>query len=136
MHNQAFSKSTLSRSFYPDDFYKNDRLANDSYRESIVNASLEKANSAFSNGASFDHFFFTEKDRIKNKKTYFSTSLPEKLVLRKCSKNISQCIGFSPKNRSQICKEITAYLKEGTKYRIYKLDIKSFFESVKGAHPY
>ncbi len=130
MHNQAFSKSTLARSLYPDDFYRDDRLADDTYREGIIQSSLSIANSNFEGGASFDYFYFSKKDRDKDKKTYFSTSLAEKLVLRKCAKNISQCINFHPKNRSQICKEIKAYLCEGTKYRVYKLDIKSFFESI------
>ena len=34
------------------------------------------------------------------------------------------------KSRNEISRQLLQYLKEGTSYRIYRLDIKSFFESI------
>jgi hypothetical protein len=118
----------------PEDFYINDMLSDEKYRSKLIEKALIKADSTFKNGVSFDSFYFTESDKRKGKKTYFSDALDEKVVLRKCVKNLISCSKVKLKSRSQIAKEIRSYLAEGTEYRVYKLDIKSFFESVNKAH--
>lgn len=133
MNSQSFSKSSLSRCLTPIDFYNNDMLSDERYRSELIERSLIKADSNFKDGASFDSFYFNESDKRKGKKTYLSDSLEEKLVLRKCVKNLFNCSEIKLKSRSQIAKEIRSYLAEGTEYRVYKLDIESFFESVSHA---
>ena len=133
MKSQSFSKSSLSRCLTPDDFYNNDMISDEQYRSELIERALSNADKNFKDGASFGSFYFNESDKKKGKKTYFSDSLEEKLVLRKCVKNIFSCSKIKLKSRSQIAKEIRSYLSEGTEYRIYKLDIKSFFESVRNS---
>lgn len=130
MKSQSFSKSSLARCLMPNDFYNNEMLSDEEYRSELIERALLKADSNFKDGASFDSFYFNESDKRKGKKTFFSDSLEEKVVLRKCVKNLIGCTKIKLKSRSQIAKEIRSYLSEGTEYRIYKLDVKSFFESV------
>lgn len=127
--NQAFSLSSLKRCIYPDDFYNDKKLSCDQYREQIVKRSLSIAENNFEDGINYEKFFLSEKDKKKNKPTFYSNSLEEKLILRRCSSNIRSTIKNKQKNRSVICREIKGFLKEGTPYRIYKTDIKSFFEN-------
>ncbi|MGY6516825.1 antiviral reverse transcriptase Drt3a [Vibrio parahaemolyticus] len=128
--NQAFSKSTLARFLYPDDFYRDSNLSNDDYRNKLLEQALEIATSNFEGGSNHGFFYQSDKDRLKGKKTYFSSNLEEKLVLRRCSYNVAKSLKVKPQNRHKVCKEIKSFLREGSRYRIYKLDIKSFFESI------
>jgi hypothetical protein len=129
-HNQAFSVSALSRCIYPEDFYDDSRLSSDIYREDLVRRALNIAENNFEDGINYQKFFLNDKDKAKNKPTFFSTSIEEKLILRRCASNIRQTLNRKQKFRSCICREIKTFLKEGTKFRVYKIDIKSFFESI------
>lgn len=105
-------------------------LSDEEYRSELIERALLKADSNFKSGASFKSNYLNENDKKKEKKTYYSNSLEEKVVLRNCVKNLHISTKIKIKSRNQIAKEIRSYLAEGTEYRIYKLDIKSFFESV------
>jgi hypothetical protein len=129
-HNQAFSASALSRCIYPEDFYDDSMLSSDVYRECLIKRALNIAESNFEDGISYQKFFLSDNDEAKNKPTYFSTSIEEKLILRRCSSNIRQTLNRRPNYRNRMCREIKSFLKEGTKFRVYKIDIKSFFESI------
>ncbi|PKM19290.1 MAG: hypothetical protein CVV11_12985 [Gammaproteobacteria bacterium HGW-Gammaproteobacteria-15] len=129
-HNQAFSASALKRCICPDDFFNDKQLSADIYRDSLVDKALEIANNNFEHGIKYSSFYISEKDKNKNKPTFFSTSLEEKLVLRRCASNIRSSLSRKQNNRAIICREIKGHLSEGTPYRIYKIDIKSFFESI------
>ncbi|WP_048691179.1 hypothetical protein [Catenovulum maritimum] len=109
MKSQSFSKSALARCLIPEDFYNNDMLSDEKHGSKLIENALIKADSTFKNGASFDSFYFTESDKKKGKKTYFSDSLEEKVVLRKCVKNLISCSKVKLKSRSQIAKEIRSY---------------------------
>lgn len=124
MKRQAFSHTALARSIYPQDFYNDDDLSDDIYRERLVNESFKIANKQFTNPIHV-------KEINRGSKTIYSAEkLAEKLVLRKCASNISYISKYKVSQRNKIAKEIKCFLREGTQFRIYKLDIKSFFESI------
>jgi hypothetical protein len=124
MKKQAFSHITLAKSIYPQDFYKDDDLSDDVYREKLVNEAFKIANKQFSD------VIHVKEISQGNKKIYSSEKLTETLVLRKCTSNLAYVSEYKVSQRNQITKEIKCFLREGTQFRIYKLDIKSFFESI------
>ena len=66
---------------------------------------------------------------IKGKITYRFTQLQEELVLRKSNFNIKLQTRVKQRSRDEVVANLAQILKEGLPYRIYRLDIKSFYES-------
>lgn len=124
MINQSFSHSSLSRCLYSKDFFEDENLSNDVYRKQKVDRALEIADSLYQESVPI------ETVTIAKKVVYCTTNLSEKLVLRRCVENIKSKKIVRLKQRDVIGKELISYLKEGTPYRIYRFDIKAFFESI------
>lgn len=124
MDNQCFSEGSLAKCFKPCDFFKDQRLADDKYRAAVVNEGVRISETLFSSGINI------KTVELGEKKGYSVSKLAEKLVLRKSTLNVSGCSNLTLKHRNLIISELRQQLKEGTQYRIYRLDIKSFFESV------
>lgn len=123
MMDQSFNRATLARCLLKKDFYVDKNLNDKSYRRGIVDqaVSLAQASEVF--------FPVLSVNNSSNKPIYSVQALPEKLVLRKCAKNIKAAGKIYLKPRGQIIKEIRHYLREGTPYTIYRLDIASFYEN-------
>ncbi len=124
MKNQSFSYSNLARCFIDDDFYHDSRLSDDTYRGQVVERALNTAETLFGSGISL------EQTRISGKAAYRVTTLSEKLVLRLCNEHLRYAICHPHKHRNDIAREISTFLREGTQYRVYRLDIRNFFESI------
>ena len=120
---QSFNSASLAQCLTPKDFYLDNHLSDDDYRNIII----EKAVVLASQSAHFTPQITTTTKH--EKPVYTVANLPYKLVLRKTSKNIRYVSNLTPKSRSKIIRELKGYLQEGTPYRIYRLDIQSFFES-------
>jgi hypothetical protein len=120
---QSFNRATLARCIISKDFYSDPRLSEKVYRRNIVDEAVRLAQGSDS--------FYPKLyiDSRSKKPVYTVKALSEKLVLRKCAKNIRASANIQTKPRSQIIKEIKSFLRDGTKYRLYRLDIASFFES-------
>jgi hypothetical protein len=67
---------------------------------------------------------------IRRKTTYSVTNPLERLVLRQANEAIIRLKQIEHSNRDLIVRQLRSILSEGIEYRIYKLDIQSFFESV------
>ncbi len=67
---------------------------------------------------------------LQGKAVYSTSCLREKVILRHCASNLHQAMGLNLKQRNSIIDEIKTYLREGSRFKIYRLDIKSFFESI------
>lgn len=67
---------------------------------------------------------------VNRKITYKVTKLEDELVLRIVAKNIKRLTRARQSNRASIIQSLKALLEEGVEYRIYKLDVKSFYESL------
>ncbi|MDM2912846.1 RNA-directed DNA polymerase [Citrobacter sp. Cpo012] len=124
MNRQPFTSSALKRnlsesekSFY---FNKNnvDKL------ESLINDAVLIASENFRSGVA------VKKINIKGRCVYNASCLKEKLILRHCNANLKCLESLLPKQRNKIIDELKIYLKEGAQFRVYRLDIKSFFESI------
>lgn len=124
MNNQAFSKSSLARCLRDIDFYSYDDLRSKDKKDELLTKTVNRAESLW------DSSINIKKIKLGNKTGYISGSFSEKLILRRCVENLKNNFNISFKHRNQITKELKAHLCDGTEYRIYRFDIKSFFESV------
>lgn len=124
MFDQAFTVKTISKVIRKSDFIKHTDLYDDIEKEKIIKSAVINSQKGFSSTSKL----------IKNKKLGKFIIKPAKfsdeLILRKVSENIKKITGVKQKNRNEIVKNLISFLKEGVPYRVYKLDIKSFYESV------
>ena len=67
---------------------------------------------------------------IGGRSTYKLRRLSDELVLRLIAKSIRRLTSVRQTNRVSIVKSLKCLLEEGVEYRVYKLDIKSFYETV------
>ncbi|MFJ5300035.1 antiviral reverse transcriptase Drt3a [Pseudomonas sp. NPDC088368] len=124
MANQAFSFSGLARCLSDADFYEEKRLSEDDFRKAVIEHALQLCR------CTDEDKILIKKIKIGNKTGYTAGNLASKLVLRKCNINIHNAFRIKMSNRQAISREIPAYLRDGTPYRVYRLDIKSFFENI------
>ena len=124
MANQAFSISALARCLSRGDFYDDPRLSDDEFRSSVLEYALHLSQ------CNQDKEVSIKKIKLGGKAGYTAGNIASKLVLRRCKKNLQSAFKLSINNRQSISREIPIYLREGTCYRIYRLDIKSFFETI------
>lgn len=68
--------------------------------------------------------------KLDDKYIFSTIDIALDLVLRQCVVNVSSSTLLSFKSRSTICDEIKMFLMDDTPYRVYRLDIKRFFESI------
>lgn len=124
MNRQPFTSSALKRNFSESEknyyFSKN----NSEELDLLINDAVLIANENFRSGVSVKRF------NIKGRCVYSASNLKEKLILRHCNSNLKCLESLLPKQRNKIIDELKIYLKEGTKFKVYRLDIKSFFESI------
>lgn len=71
---------------------------------------------------------------LKGKTVYRLARHQDELVERKLQLNLKRCTSLATNGRSQIIKNLKLLLEEGVPYRIYRLDIRSFFESFQKNH--
>lgn len=119
---QSFNRSTLARCFTSKDFYKDSELSDEDYRRNIVREAIAKSQDPASYSPEIKRYDFF-------KSVYSLPRIEDKLVFRKCAYNVKRVIDSSPKSRKKIIRELKGFLRDGAGYRIYKFDIKSFFES-------
>lgn len=124
MFDQAFNKNTIGKLIRKSDFDRHAYLYDAGEKENIVSMAVEKAQSGFTEPT---HFIINIK---KGKKLLKPANLHEDLVLRKISENIRKITTVKQSDRNTIVKNLVSFLKEGVVYRIYKLDIKEFYESL------
>lgn len=123
MYDQSFNLVSISRMLRKSDFLKFPRLRSKDVRAQEVSGAVERAAQGFSN------FSFLSKTKVKNKFIYRITSISDELVLRKINANIKRSIRFLSVSRDSIIANIRSLLSEGVSYRVYRLDVKSFYES-------
>ena len=66
---------------------------------------------------------------LKNKQIFLTSEDYQKTLFKKISKDLSRCINYQSPSRDEITKNIKLLLSENSPYKVYRYDIKSFFES-------
>jgi retron-type reverse transcriptase len=67
---------------------------------------------------------------IKKNIAYQVSSLPHLIVLRCVNRIIRSSTNIRPSDRDILVRQIITILKEGVPHRVYKFDVKKFFESI------
>lgn len=124
MYNSAFSAISLRGELKSKDFQ--------AARKEDLNAWLvdqvQKAVEISVDG--FEACMSLRQEFRKGKAVWVVESLPQQLVIRKISNNIRRLTWVKQASRDIIVGDLIGFLKSDINYRIYKLDIQSFYESV------
>lgn len=124
MKRQPFTSYILEKNLLPREKYRLRNGIGINSIKNIVNEAVLIANENFRSGVSTNVF------KLNGKAVYSTNCLKEKIILRHCASNLNQALGLNLKQRNTIIDEVKCYLKEGSKFRVYRLDIRSFFESI------
>ncbi|RAT13902.1 hypothetical protein AU490_04800 [Lonsdalea populi] len=83
-------------------------------------------------GDSIESYTFSSliKTRINSKNVYIFKEFMDVLVARKINDNVRRIYNIKQNNRHDIIKKVNTVLSEPVDYYIYRLDIKSFYESI------
>ncbi|WP_299189270.1 antiviral reverse transcriptase Drt3a [uncultured Psychrobacter sp.] len=122
MTRQAITHKTLDKHIYSSDMSKHTNSIKSKEKKKILDKSFNCSNSLTE--------CFEIQKIIKNNKPYYSLkSFHQVTLARNLTSNIRLPLKKN-KSRNEISRQLLQHLKEGTSYRIYRLDIKSFFESI------
>jgi len=126
MYDQSFCKKTLERVLQKRDFVgiTKTSAAQKAFRDDILNKAVASARSRFD-----DPPIHLEKFTLNQRTVFSFPNLNDELVARKLCENIKRSQKIATSGRSQIVSNLRLLLEEGVPYRIYRLDIRSFYES-------
>jgi len=122
MYDPTIHARSIARHFVPGDFIADPTLLNEHDRNAVIERAVEIGAAGFATVA------FLKSD-LRGKAIHQVTDMAELLVLRHVSKNIRRITGAKQDNRQFIIECVRTMLREGTSYRVYKFDIKSFYEN-------
>jgi hypothetical protein len=123
LYDFAFDKRNLRREFIRGDFKANPLLLDDGYISNVVNAAEAQAAGGIT-GLSL------ATSLLRGKPIYHLDTIEHALILRKFSRNIARLTRVRQSDRDTIVKCLKALLAEGHTFRMYKLDLRSFYESI------
>jgi hypothetical protein len=123
MYDQSFNYITISRMLKKNDFYVRKWLKNPSRKESELKAAVSRASAGFSG------YNFLSTTCIRRKNVYRIASFCDELVLRKIDRNLKKVFPLPNDSRDSIIANLKSLLSESIQYKIYRLDIKGFYES-------
>lgn len=121
MYDQSFCKKTIGRVLQKRDFRGVPAASQSDYREELI----DKALAAAFVPSPIPLVAFP----LGGKVVYRIGDLNYELVLRKLCQNIKRSGGWASQSRSQIVSNLKLLLAEGVPYRIYRLDVSSYYES-------
>lgn len=124
MYDQSFSRHALERVLRKSDFRKIPAAEQEAFKNDQLTSALAAAFSDFSKPSNPLIFFL-----LKKKKIYRFNKLADELVARKIRENLKRIVRSRGRGRSVIVSNLKTLLEEGVPYRIYRLDVKSFYES-------
>lgn len=126
---QSFCIKSLERVLWKKDFRGVPATAQEALRDQLLSQALTSATSHFA-PPSIPMTGFP----LKGKTVYRLVRHQDELVERKLRLNLKRYASLAADGRSQIVKNLKLLLEEGVPYRIYRLDIRSFFESFQKNH--
>lgn len=126
---QSFCIKTLERVLWKRDFLGIPTGSQTAFRDQLLSQALFSAASHFApQSVPLTGF------PLRGKTVYRLARHQDELVERKLRMNLKKCTSLVVNGRSQIVKNLKLLLEEGVPYRIYRLDIRSFFESFQKKH--
>ena len=122
MASQAITPGSLMHCIYKDDMYSYTSLSDPVEKCRIIESAYNMSQALRLLPT------ITRVDR-NNKTCYSLKEIDQILISRNLAKNLQKTLPKS-RSRNNISRQLAQHLKEGTSYRVYRLDIKNFFESL------
>nr|WP_186043515.1 antiviral reverse transcriptase Drt3a [Burkholderia gladioli] len=123
MYDQSFSEFTLLRMLRKSDFRDHSDLYDDNHKKNCISAAANAARTNFQGVIPLAAF------KKNGKSVYQVADLSSELTLRKITLNIRRKTRVRQPDRQSIVANLKLLLTEGIPFRLYRLDIKSFYES-------
>lgn len=125
MQDQSFNVTTMSQMLRKSDFKIHPDIAIPANREAAISAAVDYAHSKFQGRNPLS------RSRLKSKDVYQIKNLSDLLVIRKLRTNVEQVVRLRQQGRRFIVANLAHLISEGVPYRLYRLDVASFYESFK-----
>lgn len=122
MYDQSFNLRTLSYCFKLEDFHKKRDLSLENVRTTIINSAIERHKNGFLG-------YNLSSSVLRGKKVYWVDDFADILVLRKIKSNLAKTYRLKLPSRSVIVDTLKGFVSECSQYKLYRLDIHSFYES-------
>lgn len=129
MEYQTFSRHGLTKVLRKSDFLNIPKSSQEAYRESLINDSISSAQTKF-NGSNLSLSSFELKGNLVFKLDHQAHTIVE----RKITYNLRRACQIQAPNRTNIIGNLKLFLREGVPCRVYRLDIKNFYESFSYIH--
>lgn len=123
MYDPTFHSRTLARELRVSDFAPDKPLSQPGALEDVIASAVLTAAKGFED-------LQIEISEAKSKSVCQLVHLSDELILRLISRNIRRITGVKQSNRENIIRSLRAILGEGLDFRVYKIDIRNFYETV------
>lgn len=125
MYDQSFNRKTLGCLLQKRDFLGiTTPLEQELFRDDVLNKAIASTNAGL--GITSNPFIGFS---LQGKIVFMFSNLSDELISRKLCENLKMTHRRCPMGRTQIVSNLSLLLEEGVPFRIYRLDIKSFYES-------
>lgn len=122
MFDQSFNIKTLAYHLKKSDFFKYKEIRSEEVKGNVLQKADDLAKTSLL-------AYKLRSNALKRKVVFQLDGLSHELVFRKLNNNLEYCLKVKYSNRSDIVDNINNILSEGNPYTIYRLDVKSFYES-------
>lgn len=126
MYDASINAKTIARQFRPFDFVNDPTLLNEDFKQEVIADAVEIGQTGYIG-------LRLKRSNLRGNAIYQLEGLSELLVARHIAANVKRITGVKQDNRQFIIECLRSLLREGIPFRAYKLDIKSFYESVDAA---
>ena len=124
MYDQSFNLKSIERTIRKSDFYKLHFLKNEAEKAKVISSAHTRSIEGFKDFSAFS------SNKIRGKTVVSVKSFSDELLVRKINLNIVTKAKIRPLDRDSIVANVGNLLAEGVQYRVYRLDIKSFYETI------
>ncbi|MFZ6708470.1 antiviral reverse transcriptase Drt3a [Undibacterium sp. TC9W] len=123
MYDQSFNQNSILRVLRKSDFNDHPALRQEPIKDEMVLRSIERARIGKWNVCPLS------VNVLRKKPVYAFTNFYDELLIRKINNNIRQYCDFRHPARTSIISNVANIVSEGVNYILYRLDVKSFYES-------
>lgn len=123
MQDSTIHALTMLKQLRSADILSHNLLHDDQAKQAIISSAVSVREAGFQN-------INLATSVLRGKNVYRNKGLPHELVVRHMTAHIKRVTGVKQDNRDFIISCLKSILQSGERCRIYKFDIKSFYESV------
>lgn len=123
MYDHSYNANTLAAAIRKGDFHGTPAALHAITREKLITEAVAAAHSNFGGANPL------RKIHINGKTGFAFNTQASEIVARKATANIRALAKLRSSTRAQVVSNLFHFFKEGVPYRIYRLDIRNFYES-------